>query len=292
VKLFRPVISIPAWIVASLVAFPLLASAAEKSSSEQEQQVSQEALEFILDQTLQAGWQRFGLYALVSTVVTFLLLWPASKWVVGTHGTLKRNASYIVQVTIIGTLFLAVFVVCIRAGWILAFVLGSLVYLYVILNFAKRVFETSNLRAVGTGICYCILTMVGDFAAQLVTGAMPWAEFGAKTPEEQKEAIAKWQTEIQNKQKASAAAAQSAPAAAAPAGSLQDMYANLQKTRAGLDMNDPAAVAAFNEQVAAYNAAKAAAPATPATVVGTPKTSKASKEPTPGKKKADAKKRD
>jgi hypothetical protein len=271
--------SIVGWIV-FLLTSPLALAAPKKSPSEIKNEEMLRVAEYLLDQCNQFGWLRIGTWALVSTLISFFIFWPASKLLAGKNGKFTKNVSYFGQLTLLGALFLAVAVVAIRSGWIIVLACLGLGILIATVSAAKQVFEISMWRAIGLAICLMIISTGSNFAAELAAGKMPWTEFEQKSADERKLIIAKWQAEKKERERQA-----SNPSAPAPAPTLQDMYANLQKSRETLDLNDPAAVARFNEQVAAYNVAKAAAaPATPAPNPATPKATGSVKQGTPSKK--------
>jgi hypothetical protein len=287
-------LKIRGWLIASLVIFPVLADAApKKSPSEMNNEELLRATQYLLDQSIQFGWQKIGIWYLISTVISFFLFWPTSKLFAGKNGKLTKNLSYFVQLNVLGVFFLAVMIVAIRSGWLGVLACLALGMLIAMVDAARKVFEVSVWRAIGMAICLSIFSAGTNLAAELITGNMPWTEFERKPADEQKELIAKWQAEKKERERKSSSSANGTALAGTATSNVQELYEQLQKTRTELNVNDPAAVARFNEQVAAYNAAKAAAaPATPAATPASPKVSGSTKQGAPPKKKTESKSRD
>jgi len=95
-----------------------LALASDKQApADAERAEMSETVNFIIDLGLGMGWQKFGIYTGVTGVMSILLLWPASKLVAGHGGTLKNSASYVLQTTLVGFVFIGIAIVALRAGW-------------------------------------------------------------------------------------------------------------------------------------------------------------------------------
>jgi hypothetical protein len=244
------------WIFLFLFAFPMLACAAQKKAPSKDEiavEEYQEAAGYFLDACAKFGWDRIAIYAGISTVVSLFLLWPLSKLIAG--GTFKKSCTYLFAATVAGAISIGLILWFVKEGWLMGVPIVALVILVAIIALAKSTYETTVLRAIGLVICYGIASSACSYATELVTGSMPWTEFAEKSPEEQKRLLIEWKEEklVSEQQAAVLAAATAAPP------TVQELYVKLQKARAELNANDPAAVARFNADVAAYNVAKAAA---------------------------------
>lgn len=240
------------------------------------------SMEYILDLCAQDGWRLIGIWLLVSSAVSFVLLWIVAKLLAGERGTLKNVLIYTLQMWIVTILFLGTAYFSIQTGSDGIFLIALLIALIGMFFFACKTFEISFVRSIAFIIAIAITNPIGDYLSQFITGPLPWVAFLEKPPEEQKQILDKWQREKKQGESTQAAAPVTASANQKPA-TVHELYAHLQKARAELNVNDPAAVARFNEQVAAYNAAKAAAAPPPAPAA--PTNSKASESAKSGSAK-------
>jgi hypothetical protein len=271
--------------------FPPLASAGEKKSAEQiRNEKIHETASYVLDQCAQLGWEPFAIYAGFVACLLFFIIWPVSKFLAGEDGEggWKKSLAYIAQWLGMMAILTGLGIVCIRAEWLSILAILSLSATFATVGLAKQVFEVSVWRGIGFYLCTVVAAVAAEFASDAVTAKMPWREYWDKTEEEQNRLISEWR--IQKKERESSPATTAAASANPAPATVQELYANLQKGRAELNVNDPEAVARFNEQVAAYNAAKAAAaPPAPATASTSPKTSNSAKTGKPDKKKSESK---
>jgi hypothetical protein len=271
--------------------FPSFAFAAEKKSpSEIRDEAIYQTANYLLDQCIQHGWQPFAIYTAISTVISVFLLWPVSKWLAGERGTFKNSLIYTLQLCAAGAVILGIAYVSIQAKWLGLLACLGLSLLFAIIGLARHVYEISIWRAIGFFLCVAVIGAASELATEAITGPMPWTTFADKSPEEQKEIMAKWQTEKKERERQPTSSAASTASTTAAPPTVQELYASLQKARTELNVNDPAAVARFNEQVAAYNVAKAAAaPPPPATASTNLKTAESAKSSKSDKKKSESK---
>lgn len=268
-------------IASALVSSSHFALAASREKEAQAAQAEvQLKLQYLLDQWTSMGWSKLALVSIVSSVVGYLVLWPMSKMFAGKNGTWLKTLIYFGQLSVVGLVFMAIAYVSMRNGWILLLGGTSLGTTVATVRLAMQVYELSIGRGILAMLCLSFASGIAMGVTESVVGDLPGMSL--RSPEEERVAMEKWRLEKEAREKgptpSPATVAPSATPVAAPL-TVQDLYTNLLAERQRLDVNDLAAVARFNEHVAAYNAAKAAAQ--PTTPVPTPHSVK----PTPGKKK-------
>ncbi len=260
-----------------------------------------QSVQFALDSGEKFGWDRINNHVLLAIAASLVLLWPIARMIVGPRRILIRTILFVGSMIALTAAFLALGLFAIRAESILLLAGVAVAFSLIVLAQTRHIFAASRGAAAGVLGCFAVLLAGASYSTEMLTGAMPWTNFAFKSQEEQQRLFADWRKQKQTpalQPSAVAAAAPtlapaSTPASAAPAADagnvapvpsapvvppraapdLDALYAQLQKTRAELDMNDAQAVARFNEQAAAYAqeralAATAAAPRAVSTKAG------------------------
>jgi hypothetical protein len=225
-----------------------------------------EETEYFFDQWIDAGWERAGLWLGWTVVVTYLIWWPASRLVAGKNATGRKTSIFFAQACGYSVIFTGIAYLGAKFGWASLVGFGSTVtFLFELTRAAKKVYEISVGRGILVALSFPILIGVPIATGEWLCGPLPGLEMEGKSPEEQKVLFEKWR---EKKRLAKIAATPTPSPTPARPQTVAEIYTALQLERQQLDVNDPGAVARFNEHVAAYNAAKAAA--TPTTPVPTP----------------------
>lgn len=260
--------------------------------------------QFLWDSCRELGWERVGTPLLITVAIAMLLLWPMARLMAGRKEILSKTAWFIGHVSVLSAAFLALGYFVALSESLIFLAVWAAASLAILLFQTGHIFQVSRAGAVAVFSCFILALGAALYATELLTGPTPWTEFLTKNSDERGRVFAAWkvksapQTATAPAPAAAAAepavsstppnapapepanAAATAPAAPAPTAvalppqhpgpDLQLLFTQLQKTRAELDMSDAAAVARFNEQVAAYQrekalaAAIAAQPANPA----------------------------
>jgi hypothetical protein len=276
--------------LAFLVAHPTLATAAATDNPAPARSEGPWSLvQFAWDCGEAFGWQRIGTYLLIATVLSILLLVPFSRLIVGPERILAETTLFVGSVVVLSAAFLAL------AGFILpsrsiALLVGvGIIYVAVLLAQTRHIFMASRGEAASVLGCFLVVAAATLFSTEFLTGRMPWTTFLSKPRAEQSRMFTEWKTgkPVSSSDASASAATAAGPTstptavanpAAAPAGpvastptapsapsggelDLQAIYAQLQKARAELNMNDPVAVENFNVQAQAYNEEKVLAAA-------------------------------
>ena len=253
-----------------------------------------QALQFAWDCGEKFGWDRIRNHLLLAVAASLVLLWPIARMIVGPQRILIRTILFVGSTLALTAAFLALGHFAIRADSILLLAAVVVAFSAIVLTQTRHLFAASHGAAAGVIGCFAVLLAGASYSTEMLTGAMPWTTFAFKPKEEQQRLFADWQTQKTAPALQSSAVATAAPGAApsaAPAATpnavtpdaanvpatpstpvlpqragpnLDALYAQLQKTRAELDMNDAQAVARFNEQAAAYAQERALAAATAA----------------------------
>ena len=288
-----PWIRLHGFLPGFLVAVPMFNAVAADARAGGNEGMAQ-GVQFALDSGEKFGWDRIGNHLLLALAVALVLLWPIARMIVGPQRIFIRAILFVVSMIALTAAFLALGLFAIRSGSILFMSGVAVAFSLIVLSQTRHLFAASHGAAAGVLGCFTVLVAVASYSTEMLTGAMPWSTFAFKSKEEQQRLFADWRAQNQALGTRPSSVATSAttptpgiaPAASAssarpdtgditaapsapaqpqrPGPNLDALYAQLQKTRAELDMNDAQAVARFNEQAAAYAQERALVAATAA----------------------------
>ena len=251
-------------------------------------------LQFALEQGEKFGWVDIAAHVLIAAMLSLVLLWTYAAKIVGRKNMFFKTGMFVGSMVVLTAAFLALGYFVFKAQTFLLLAGLIVAYFGVVFAQTRHILDASRPAAFGLLAFYLVMLAGSIYATEFITGRMPWTEFVIKPMAEQRRLFAEWEAgHRQAGAPAAAIASASGPAAAAspdaslaaraaaaaepepqaaaaptptvpaappiPAPDLAALYAQLQKTRAELNTSDPAAVARFNEQAAAYHQEKAIA---------------------------------
>jgi hypothetical protein len=271
-----------------LVGMPTLATASPTPIGPQNES-AWGFLQYADDCGAQFGWGRIGWHVLLVLIVSTLVLWPFARLIAGRAAGSGKCALFIVSAGILTAAFLSLAYLIARSESLVLLAATGIAWVAILFTQTRHLFAASRGAAAAVLGCAALVIVGTSYGIEFGMGSMPWTQFALKPREEKRRAFDRWLASKQAAaQPATVAAGNVAPALdhaegpieapvpAAAAGTpaappapprvapnLDALYAELQKARAELNVNDPVAVAHFNEQAAAYDREKAMAGAVP-----------------------------